>query len=122
MIPKDSHDEARLLASTMALVGAYNGIRASLELPKLQTLLGEMDSYETAQPWSLGHLFLSHPYWIIAAVIITFIATFVAIWSKIRGRKFIYCGGILLLFILTDRALASVLDPIVRMISMMSNQ
>lgn len=118
MTSVNSPVDTRHLASVLALVGGYYAIRASLQLPTFHKLLVATEELEG--PWSMGSLILSHHYWFLTVSIVTLISTLIAIWHEFRGHKYIYSVGIVLLFVLTDRAVASFLEPIVRMISAMS--
>jgi hypothetical protein len=118
MTSENTPAENRLLASVLALVGGYYAIRASLQLPKFHRLLAVTE--EIDHPLSFGNLILSYPHWYLTLVIVTLLATLIAIWHEFGGHKFIYCIGIVLLFVLTERAVASFIDPIVRMMSTLS--
>ena len=111
----DAPRQVQLLASVLALVSGYYAIRATLCLPKQREMYLEMDALKL--PSSLGTLILLHPYWYLALVVATLIVTLVAIWKEFRGHKFIYPLGIVLLFVLIDRAIASGFAPLVRIIS-----
>ena len=110
----------QFLATVLALVSGYYAIRASLFLPKFREMFLAANGLEL--PSSLGSLILLHPYWYLALVIATLIVTLLAIWKEFSGHKLIYSAGIVLQFILIDRAVASAFDPLVRMISTMGNQ
>jgi hypothetical protein len=118
MKPDDTPRQIQFLASVLALVSGYYAIRATLNLPKYREMFEAADELNN-QPSSLGTLILLHPYWYLAFVIGTLVVTLLAIWKEFRGHNFIYPLGIVLLFILIDRAVASGLAPLVRMISSM---
>lgn len=112
--------EIRHLASALALVGGYYAIRASLKLPAFHEYMANMDVF--LPPWSVSALILNHHHAFLACVIAVLITTLLAIWVRFKNHKFIYTCGILLLFILADRAISSILDPILLMISNMGSQ
>jgi hypothetical protein len=111
----DTTRQVQLLATVLALVSSYYAIRASLCLPKYREMLVELDAITL--PRSLGTLILMHPYWYLALVIATLVATLVAIWREFPGHKLFYPLGIVLQFVLLDRAVASGFAPLVRIIS-----
>lgn len=113
-----SSRQIQFLATVLALVSGYYAIRASLCLPKFREMFSATDELE--HPLSLGSLILLHPYWYLALVIATLVVTLLAIWREFAGHKLIYPIGIVLQFILIDRAVASAFDPLVRMMSTMS--
>ena len=104
----------------LAIVSSYFAIRASLLLPKFHHLLVGLD--DEPQHFSAGKSILEHPHLFLALVIATMVATPLAIWKPFRYHQLIYLMGIALQFFLFDRAAASILDPIVRAISIMSSQ
>lgn len=112
----DTTRQVQFLATVLALVSSYYAIRASLCLPKYREMLVELVDGPTL-PRSLGTLILMHPYWYLALVIATLLATLVAIWKEFPGHKLLYPLGIVLQFILLDRAVASGFAPLVRIIS-----
>lgn len=69
---------------------------------------------------SLGALIRGNPqgYLFIAATVLA--VTLFSIWRKYRFHSLVYSVGIGILIILADRAVASALEPILRMISDMS--
>lgn len=109
--------QIQFLATVLALVSGYYAIRASLCLPRFREMFAAGDGLEPH--FSLGSLILLHPYWYLALVIATQLVTLIAIWREFVGHKLIYPIGIVLQFILIDRAVASAFDPLVRMMSNM---
>ena len=112
--------QIQYLATMFALVGGYFAIRASLQLPRFRDLFVGIDAAD--QPFSVGMLIIGHPYWFLALVVATLIGTLLAIWKSFRFHGVIYPIGIGLQFFLADRAVASAVEPILRMISTMGNQ
>jgi len=112
--------QIQYLASVLALVSTYYAIRASLQLPKFYHLLLDIDGAE--QPSSLGKLILGHSNWFLALVVVTSIATLLSVWRTFKHHELLYPIGIGLQFFLAERAISSVLDPVVRMISIMGSQ
>ena len=108
------------LASVLALVSGYYAIRASLLLPKFHHLRLEVN--ETERPFSIGKLILSHPNWFLALVVVTLTVTLFSIWKIFKYHQCIYPACIGFQFLLAERAAASVVDPIVEIISNMSSQ
>jgi len=120
MTQEESQRQVQYLATILALVGGYFAIRALLQLPRFRELFVGLD--EANQPFSIGMLILGHPYWFLALVVVSLIATVLAIWKSFRFHRVIYPIGIGFQFLLADRAVASAVDPILRMISTMGNQ
>ena len=116
MKPEDPHRQVQRHASVLAIVSSYFAIRESLQLPKFHHLLVGLD--DEPQHFSAGKSILEHPHLLLALVI----ATLLAIWKPFRYHQVIYLMGIALQFFLFDRAVASILDPVVRAISIMSSQ
>ena len=104
----------------LALVGGYFAIRAAVQLPKFRELFVGLD--EADQPFSVGMLIIGNPYWFLALVVVSLVGTVLAIWKNFRFHGVIYPIGIGFQFFLADRAVASAMDPIIRMISLMGNQ
>ena len=67
-------------------------------------------------------LILGHSNWFLALVVVTSIATLLSVWTTFKHHELIYPIGIGLQFFLAERAVASVLDPVVRMMSIMGSQ
>jgi hypothetical protein len=111
--------QIQYLASVLALVSSYYAIRASLLLPKFHHLLLDVDG--TERPFSLGKLILSHSNWFLALVVVTLSATLLSIWKCYKHHQFIYPVCIGFQFLLAERAVASVVDPVVEIISIMSS-
>ena len=112
--------QIQYLATVLALVSSYYAIRASLLLPKFHHLL--LDAEGSERPFSLGKLILSHPNWFLALVVITLAATLFSIWKTIKYHQCIYPVCIGFQFLLAERAVASVVDPVVQIITIMGNQ
>jgi hypothetical protein len=112
--------QVQRLASVLALVSGYYGIRASLILPEFQHLL--RDAYGAERPFTVGKLILEYPHGFLALVIITSTATLFAIWKKFKSHEAVYPILIGFQFLLTERAVSSVVDPAVQIISTMGNQ
>lgn len=117
MKSEDPHRQIQYLASVLALVSSYYALRASLQLPKFRELFVGIE--EEPKHLSLGMVILDHPHLFLALVIATMVATIFAIWSTFKHHQIIYPIGIALQFFLADRAVASAMDPIIRMISAM---
>jgi hypothetical protein len=120
MKQEETSRQIQYLATMLALVGGYYAIRASLQLPKFREMFVGLDASD--QPFSLGMLIIGHPYWYLALVVAALTGTLLAIWKTFRIHNVIYPIGIGLQFFLADRAVASAIDPIIRMISTMGNQ
>jgi len=112
--------QIQYLATVLALVSSYYTIRASLLLPKLHHLLLDVDG--TERPISLGTLILGHSNWFLALVVLTLTATLFSVWKTFKYHEFIYPVCIGFQFLLAERAVASVVDPVVQIISTMSSQ
>ncbi len=108
------------LASVLALVSGYYAIRAALLLPKFQLMLAGIG--EGNRELDLGRSILNHPDWFLALVIATLAINLFAIWKTFNGHVAVYSIGIAFEFFLLERAFASVMDPMVRMINVMSSQ
>ena len=106
------------LATVLALVGSYIAVRVSVHLPRFQTMFSEDDISDEA--FSIGRTILMHHYPYIALIATVLVVTLVAIWKPFRHHSIVSSVGIGLLFLLGDRALASILDPFFRMITAMS--
>jgi hypothetical protein len=112
--------QVQRLATALALVGAYIAVRVSLYLPRFQIMFSEVDTSDEGV--SAGRFILMHHYAFIALISAVLIVTLFAIWKPFKHHSIVYSIGIGLLFLLGDRALASILDPFMRMISVMSEQ
>jgi len=108
------------LASILALVSSYYAVRASFLLPNFQNLL--LDIEGTERPTSISKIILEHPNWFLALVIVTLIATLVSIWKTFRFHEVFYPVCIGFQFFLAERAVASIVDPVVKIMSSMSAQ
>jgi hypothetical protein len=112
--------QMQFLASVLALVSSYYAIRASLLLPKFHHLLLDVDG--TERPFSFGKLILGHSNWFLALVVVTFAVTLFSIWKTFKYHQCIYPVCIGFQFLLAERAVASIVDPVVQIISTMSSQ
>lgn len=110
----------RFLATVLALIGGYCAIRVALIIPAFRELM--MNSDMELPQRTVGTLILAHPHAFVALVIAVLITTLLAIHLEFKNHKLIYSCGIVLLFIFADRAAAGILEPIIRMISLMGNQ
>ena len=112
--------QIQYLATVLAVVSSYYAIRASLLLPKFHHL--RLDADGTERPFSLGKLILGHPNWFLALVVVTLTATVFSIWKTFKYHQCFYPVCIGFQFLLAERAVASIVDPVVRIISTMSSQ
>jgi hypothetical protein len=112
--------QIQYLATVVAVVSSYYALRASLLLPKFHQLL--LDAEGSERPFSLGKLILSHPNWFIALVVVTLAATLFSIWKIFKYHQCIYPVCIGFQFLLAERAVSSIVDPVVQIISTMSSQ
>ena len=110
--------QIQFLASVLALVSSYYAIRASLLIPKFHNLLLNID--ENEMPFSLGKLILAHSNWFLALVVVTMTTALLSIWKPYKYHQCVYMVGIGFQFLLAERAVASFVDPVVEIISSMS--
>jgi hypothetical protein len=104
----------------LALVSSCYAIRASLLPPEFHHLLLEADGHE--RPFSLGKLILSHPNWLLALIVVTLTATVPSTWKSFKCHQSIHPVCIGFQFIVAERAVASIVDPVAQNISTMSGQ
>lgn len=107
------------LATVLILASSYYSVRASLILPEFKDLL-VFDG--TGRMTSFGDLILGNPGWFLGLVVVVGITTLLAVWKSFKFSEWIVPAGILLQFFLAERAVSSVVDPMLRMISAMSGQ
>jgi hypothetical protein len=117
MKPDDTPRQLQYIATTIALATGYYAVRAAWQLPKIHELVSELGVEEDI---SLGSLIRGNPqaYLFVSATILA--VTLFSIWKEYRFHSLVYSIGIGILIILADRAVASALEPMLKMISDMS--
>lgn len=120
MEPNKTSRQIQYLATVLALVSTYYAVRATLVLPGFYQMFMTGDVGDRL--YSVGWLILEHHYWFLALVVATSIMTLSAIWKSFKYHELAVPLGIGLQFFLAERAVASVVDPMIRMISVMGSQ
>jgi hypothetical protein len=120
MKPNDTSRQVQYLATVLALASGYYAIRAALYLPQFHAMFENLDEFHPT--FSIDLLIMNHANWFLALVVATLITTLLAIWKNFRHHDLVVAFGIGLQFLLVDRAVASSLDPILRMIATMGSQ
>lgn len=120
MKPEDLQRQIQYLATTLASIGGYYAIRACSLLPNYRLMIEGMD-IDLSHP-GLGRAMLGFPYLTIGVAVGVLLVTLFAIWRSFKHHQIVSSVGIVMLFVIADRALTAGVAPIVQAISVMGNQ